>query len=98
EPLAALGVEELNIEQRRAFNIVNDHLNARNLTADTAQLLMQLVGEGGTGKSRVIQTITHAFEVAGQAARLRKGAFTGIAASLIGGQTLHSLFGVNLQG
>ncbi|KIL66817.1 hypothetical protein M378DRAFT_49822, partial [Amanita muscaria Koide BX008] len=91
EPLAALKLQELNVEQRRAFDIVVGHLNASEKSDNTPQLLMQIIGEGGTGKSRVIQTITEAFEGAGLQSRLLKGAFTGVAACLIGGQTLHSL-------
>ncbi|KIL54765.1 hypothetical protein M378DRAFT_1051766 [Amanita muscaria Koide BX008] len=98
EPLAPLKEQELNEEQRRAFNIVMEHVKAEEGSEDTSQLLMQIIGEAGTGKSRVIQTITEAFETAGFESKLRKGAFTGIAACLIGGQTLHSLFGLNLQG
>ncbi|KIL62630.1 hypothetical protein M378DRAFT_45379, partial [Amanita muscaria Koide BX008] len=91
EPLEALGTEELNTDQLRALDIVRGHLSATASSEDTAQLLMQLVGEGGTGKSRVIQTITRVFELSGIETSLRKGAYTGIAACLIGGRTLHSL-------
>ncbi|KAJ3742588.1 hypothetical protein DFH05DRAFT_1372942, partial [Lentinula detonsa] len=52
-------------------------------------LRMIVHGEGGTGKSRVIQTITQMFEKSGAASMLLKSAYTGIA-SLIDGKTLHS--------
>ncbi|KIL66495.1 hypothetical protein M378DRAFT_75208, partial [Amanita muscaria Koide BX008] len=91
EPLEALKLNELNCEQRRAFDIVTQHLSATEGSTGSSQLLMQLIGEGGTGKSRVIQTITHAFEISERLCMLRKAAYTGIAACLIGGQTLHSL-------
>ncbi|KIL60605.1 hypothetical protein M378DRAFT_83557, partial [Amanita muscaria Koide BX008] len=96
EALTALEVAALNAEQRQAFDIVNRHMIMSEADEEVPQLLMQLVGEAGTGKSRVIQTITDAFKLVGLSKRLQKGAFTGIAACLIGGQTLHSLFGMNI--
>jgi ATP-dependent exoDNAse (exonuclease V) alpha subunit len=56
---------------------------------------MVLYGEGGTGKSKVIQTITAAFEKRGVHHLLQKSAYTGNTASLIGGQTMHSLTGMS---
>ncbi|KAJ3991580.1 hypothetical protein F5050DRAFT_1545790, partial [Lentinula boryana] len=53
-------------------------------------LRMIVHGEGGTGKSRVIQTITQMFEKSRAASMLLKSAYTRIAASLIDGKTLHS--------
>ncbi|KAI0349341.1 hypothetical protein OH77DRAFT_1380004, partial [Trametes cingulata] len=52
-------------------------------------LRMLLIGEGGTGKSRVIQTVTQLFAAKGSADLLVKAAYTGIAASLIEGKTTH---------
>jgi hypothetical protein len=52
---------------------------------------MLIHGEGGTGKSRVIQTITESFKTRGVSRTLLKAAYTGIAASLIGGKTLHTI-------
>ncbi|THH11044.1 hypothetical protein EW146_g8174 [Bondarzewia mesenterica] len=50
-----------------------------------------LSGEGGTGKSKVIQTITEAFHQRGASSLLVKAAYTGIAASLISGKTTHTI-------
>ena len=58
---------------------------------EVAPLRMIIHGEGGTGKSRVIQTITDLFASKGAAGLLVKGAYTGIAASLIGRKTLHNI-------
>lgn len=66
------------------------------LTSDIAgrkipPLRMVIHGEGGTGKSRVIQTITKMFKARGVPSWLLKAAYTGIAASLINGETLHNI-------
>ncbi|KAF8137246.1 hypothetical protein EV363DRAFT_1138415, partial [Boletus edulis] len=53
------------------------------------QLLMIIPGEGGVGKSKTIQTITENFNRLGASHLLAKSAYTGIAASIIDGKTLH---------
>ena len=58
---------------------------------------MILYGEGGTGKSKVIQTITSLFRQRGVEDILQKTSYTGIAASLIDGQTMHTLAGMSLK-
>lgn len=50
---------------------------------------MIIHGKGGTGKSRVIQTITEHFKTQGAAHLLIKAAYTGVAASIIDGKTTH---------
>ena len=62
------------------------------------QLRMVIPGEGGTGKSRTIQAITHNFEKHHVRDMLVKGAYTGIAASIIDGRTLHVLTAMPLKG
>lgn len=59
---------------------------------------MQLQGEPGTGKSRVIQSITRTFDGKGVATSLQRAAPTGIAACLIDGRTLHKVLGLDLSG
>ncbi|KAF8123277.1 hypothetical protein EV363DRAFT_1089217, partial [Boletus edulis] len=54
-----------------------------------AQLMMVIPGEGGVGKSKTIQTITENFEQLSASNLLAKSAYTGIAASIIDGKTLH---------
>lgn len=51
---------------------------------------MLVMGQGGTGKSLLIAAITETFAAYGQEHILAKCATTGIAASDIGGQTVHS--------
>ncbi|KAF9780858.1 hypothetical protein BJ322DRAFT_978412, partial [Thelephora terrestris] len=59
-------------------------------------LRMILYGEGGTGKSRVIQTITESFAARGVSHMLVKAAYTGVAASLVNGKTTHVIASLSL--
>ncbi|KAL1664745.1 hypothetical protein GGF50DRAFT_23737, partial [Schizophyllum commune] len=79
----------LRTEQRRAYDIMHWHLDQRLTGKAPRPLRMIVYGEGGTGKSRVIQTVTDYFKQKGRSCLLLKGAYTGIAASLIDGKTLH---------
>jgi hypothetical protein len=88
----------LNEEQRRAYDIVDWHLRKTLRGEKPSQLLMIILGEGGTGKSRAIQAITGNFEKLNVAQSLVKGAYTGIAASIIDGRTLHVLTAIPLKG
>ena len=88
----------LNHEQRRAYDIVDRHLLKTLAGENPSQLRMIILGEGGTGKSRVIQAITSNFESLGAGNILVKGAYTGIAASIIDGRTLHVLTAIPLKG
>ena len=58
---------------------------------------MVLYGEGGTGKSRVIQTVTEVFGVRESKHILVKAAYTGVAASLVDGKTTHVIAGLSLH-
>lgn len=89
EELSAVDASCLFPEQRRAYDIVEWHLEQTLAGREPPQLLMHVPGEGGVGKSKVIQTITEKFKSVGAGDKLVKAAYTGIAASLIGGSTLH---------
>lgn len=54
-------------------------------------------GEGGTGKSKVLQTVTEAFKQRGCQSCLLKAAYTGVAASLIDGKTTHTIASLSLN-
>lgn len=82
-------------DQRRAYDIVTWHLDQTLAGNAPPQLLMQMQGEGGTGKSRTIQAITEAFARRGVRCKLAKSAFTGVAAGVIDGTTLHSAAGIS---
>ena len=85
---------EGNEEQLRAFKTIAEHLIHR----DPTQLLLHIAGVGGTGKSHVIKSIVKLFNEIGRRTELLLGAPTGIAAVLIGGQTLHSLIMLSPSG
>ncbi|KAJ3559330.1 hypothetical protein NM688_g415 [Phlebia brevispora] len=96
--LPPVDVTDLNTQQRLVYDIVTTHLD-QHLAGDHPQQLCLIVyGEGGTGKSRVIQTITQYFKSRGQEHTLVKCAFTGVAASLINGKTYHSVFHISIRG
>jgi hypothetical protein len=83
EGLDPASYDQLFPEQRRAFDTVRNHLSqtlnaANSLTEPPRQLLMLLVGEGGTGKSKVVQTITSEFQRRGVGRMLLKSAYTGM--------------------
>lgn len=82
-------LEFLNKEQLRAHDIVSRHLHAHLDGRKPGQLLMIVTGPGGTGKSTMLEAISKTFELEGASHLLYKSAMSGVAASLIGGTTLH---------
>lgn len=98
ETLVGVNPDELRIDQRRAYDIIDWHLQQTMAGHQIPQLLMIIPGEGGVGKSKTIQTITSNFKARGVDHFLAKGAYTGIAASVIDGKTLHVLAGINPKG
>jgi hypothetical protein len=91
-------IDSLNEDQRRAYDIVDSHLQDTLDGKMPSQLLMVIPGEGGVGKSKVIQSITQNFKRRGIGDWCVRGAYTGIAASLIDGKTLHVLAGIPIRG
>ncbi|KAI6116457.1 hypothetical protein F5141DRAFT_1213054 [Pisolithus sp. B1] len=93
-------IEETNLleDQQRAFDIIHWHLLETKAGHTPPTLQMIIPGEGGVGKSKTIQTITEDFQRQGLAHILVKGAYTGIAASMIDGKTLHVLGMIPLNG
>jgi hypothetical protein len=97
EALDGMDVSHLRPDQARAYGIIKWHLDQTLDGADPPPLRMVLYGEGGTGKSRVIQTVTDAFEAKGSGHLLVKAAYTGVAASLVDGKTTHVIAGLSLH-
>lgn len=87
-------LDVVNGQQRKAHDIIEQHLPRTLAGKKQEQLLMIVNGEGGTGKTVLLNAITETFEFHTARAMLAKTAMTGVAASLIGGCTLHSWAGV----
>jgi hypothetical protein len=75
-PSGAVNTSHLQTDQRQAFDIITTHARNNIDGGMGEQLLMLLLGEGGTGKSVVISTVTSFFEVQGKGDMLAKGAYT----------------------
>ena len=89
QSIVPLDVSRLDTEQFQAFDIIRQHLDQTLAGKNPPPLRMITYGEGGTGKSQVIQTVTDYFDNRQVSRLLLKAAFTGIAASLIKGKTTH---------
>ncbi|KIK80329.1 hypothetical protein PAXRUDRAFT_36220 [Paxillus rubicundulus Ve08.2h10] len=76
-------------DQRHAYDIIDWHLSETLAGCNPPQLLMIIPGEGGVGKSKMIETITQNFKCQGVTHLLTKSVYTGIAASIVDGKTLH---------
>ena len=98
ECLAPCDVELLNSDQKHAYDIVAWHVEEMIAGKKPPQLLIIIPGEGGVGKSKLIQMITQRFTARKVSEWLVKGAYTGIAASLIDRKTLHVLGGIPVKG
>jgi hypothetical protein len=98
EYLTGVDPSDLLVDQRRAYDIIDWHLHKSLTGGQPDQLLMIIPGEGGVGKSKTIQSISEKFRTRGVSSILVKGAYTGIAASLIDGKTLHVLGGISVNG
>ena len=88
----------LKADQFRAYDIVTWHLEQTLAGKKPPPLRMIVHGEGGTGKSRVIQTVTELFSRRGSKFILLKAAYTGVAASLIDGKTTHVIGMISTSG
>ncbi|THG92702.1 hypothetical protein EW026_g8293 [Hermanssonia centrifuga] len=95
--LAAADPAMLKPAQFRAFDIIRWHLNQTLSGHEPPPLRLILYGEGGTGKSKVIQTVTEEFVARGAQAMLVKAAYTGVAASLIDGKTTHTIAALTVK-
>ena len=80
----------LNERQRMVHTIVTNHLQDHLLQKNPPQRLLIVHGQGGTGKSTLLNAISNTFEKFGASHLLAKTATSGVAASIIRGQTLHS--------
>jgi hypothetical protein len=65
---------------------------------DENQLRLAILGEGGTGKSRIIEAWRFWYDMIGKSEEFVVTATTGAAASNIGGVTVHSAVGLPVKG
>lgn len=96
--LPAVNPSQLKPDQFRAYDIIAWHLDQTIAGKNPPPLRMIIYGEGGTGKSRVIQTVTENFAQRGTKYMLLKAAYTGVAASLIDGKTTHVIGMISTSG
>jgi hypothetical protein len=59
--LPPVDISQLTTDQFRAYDIIRRHVEETIANKNLPPLCMIMYGEGGTGKSRVIQTITELF-------------------------------------
>lgn len=78
---------------KKMSNLTTDQQEAYNFIVNENRSLL-LTGAAGTGKSYLIHRIVDALRTKGL--RVQKLAFTGTAAKLIGGRTIHSYLGIGL--
>ncbi|KAM4063484.1 PIF1-like helicase [Hirsutella rhossiliensis] len=85
----------LNKKQAIAFSIICRHLDSMRERdgGDVSQLCQFVGGEGGTGKSRVIEALVGLFAAKGISSRLLVTATSGTAAARVNGITIHSACG-----
>ena len=77
--------------QYRTYDIITNHFEETLGGSKPPPLRLVIHGEGSTGKSKVIQTVTQFFLCKGVGYMLLKSAYMGITASLIEGKTTHSI-------
>ena len=82
----------LNVAQTLVFKLFIEAL----FILTIFQRLIYMGGEGGTGKTRVIQAIMYYFLVNNKRNQLLIGAPTGSAACLINGETIHRLLKLSI--
>ena len=83
-------VPGLDERQKMVHNIVTHHLNRHLKGENSGQLLMIVHGQRGTGKSALLNAISRTFVENGASSLLPRTAMSGVAASIVGGQTFHS--------
>ena len=95
--LPAIDPTLLNFDQYWAYNNIQWHLDQTLSGNKSPPLRMILYGEGGTGKLKVIQTVTQAFPQRGVKYMLMKSTYTRVAASLLIGKTSHNIASLSMS-
>ena len=87
----------LNKKQNMAHDIITSHLRAHVEGRHPPQRLLVVHGQGGTGKTAMLNAIVDMFERMGVSSLLAKTAMSGVAASIVRGQTLHTWAGLPVK-
>ncbi|EAQ88621.1 hypothetical protein CHGG_05240 [Chaetomium globosum CBS 148.51] len=99
-PLAAR--DTLDTQQRQVYDTIMRHFRAKNENRRPPPLRLQIDGEGGTGKSYMVKVISSHLQAKaasyGRPSPIVRAAPTGVASNQIGGQTLHSLLRLPVDG
>ena len=99
-PLAAR--DTLNTQQRQVYDTIMRHFRAKNEDRRPPPLRLQIDVGGGTGKSYMVKVISSHLQANaasyGRPSPVVRAAPTGVASNQIGGQTLHSLLRLPVDG
>ena len=96
--LPSVNPSELNADQFCIYDIITWHLDQTLASLKPPPLQMIVHNEGGTGKSRVIQTVMDYFASKSSKYLLLKAAYTGVVASLIDGKMTHVIGMISTTG
>jgi hypothetical protein len=91
ETVPAAGLKLFDVEQGQGHDIVLRHLEETPNNRGPMFARLMVHGESGTGKSRIVGLVAAAFAAKGVSHLLDKAAYTGQAASVIGGKTAHTI-------
>ncbi|KIM58156.1 hypothetical protein SCLCIDRAFT_28315 [Scleroderma citrinum Foug A] len=91
QALSSINPSILKDDQYHVYDIVTWHLEETLARHNPCPLRVIVHGEGSTGKSKVIQTVTQEFVCRGARYMMLKSAYMGVAASLIEGKTTHTI-------
>ncbi|SJL10775.1 uncharacterized protein ARMOST_14169 [Armillaria ostoyae] len=84
----------LNTNQRMVHNMIENHLLAQIQNRRPEQLLMLVLGAGGTGKMVLINAISETYTYHAEKLNLGLTASSGVASTLFRGSTTHSWAGI----
>ena len=95
QPLEPIPTWMLTPDQDRAFQTVRGVLHARQNRHECPPLKMLIFGEAGSGKTSLIQTISHLYQDSLGDASILKLSLTQLGADLINGSTIERVFQLN---
>lgn len=95
---------QLLLDQQHAFDMVRDQVAKQNRNQAEAPIKLLVLGECGTGKSKLINRLHHLLQkevtlldgTQKQVSTASFSAFTGIAVSWIGGLTIHKEWSIQV--